>query len=98
MALEQRTDVLVEPFGVRDNRRFHVIGEGGRLINGKQLGELQQITPTWDEETARLVAPVPRRHRSPKGPIELGEAVTTNFFGRRDVEGRLVDGPWSDAI
>ena len=96
MALEQRTDVLVEPFGVRDNRRFHVIGEGGRLINGKQLGELQQITPTWDEETARLVLRFPDGTVA-EGTVELGESVTTLFFGR-PVEGRFVTGPWSDAL
>src|SRR5438128_9057264 len=35
LALAQVEEVLVEPFGVRDNRRFHLIGEDGRLLNGK---------------------------------------------------------------
>ena len=29
--------------------------------------------------------------------MELGERIVTSFFGR-PVEGRLVDGPWSDAL
>jgi MOSC domain-containing protein len=29
--------------------------------------------------------------------VELGERILTSFFGR-PVEGRLVDGPWSDAL
>ncbi len=29
LALAQLDEVLVEPFGVRENRRFHLIGEDG---------------------------------------------------------------------
>ena len=92
MALVHRDEVFVEPFGVRDNRRFHVVGEDGRLLNGKQLGELQQIAVHWDETDSAL------RFRFPdgsvaEGNVELGEPVTTSFFGR-DVHGRLVVGPW----
>jgi uncharacterized protein YcbX len=96
MALEQRHSVELEPFGVLDNRRFYVIGESGRLLNGKQLGELQQIAVYWDETASAL------RFRFPdgsvaEGNVELGEPVTTSFFGR-DVHGRLVVGPWSGAL
>jgi uncharacterized protein YcbX len=31
------------------------------------------------------------------GDVQLGERIVTSFFGR-PVEGRLVDGPWSDAL
>jgi uncharacterized protein len=96
MALEQRQAVELESFGVRDNRRFHLIGEGGRLLNGKQLGELQQIVPTWDEATGRLVFRFPDGSVA-EGTVEFGGSVSTNFFGR-EVEGRLVVGPWSEAL
>src|SRR5581483_5854875 len=32
------------------------------------------------------------------GIVELGDKVSTSFYGRREVEGRLVVGPWSEAI
>jgi uncharacterized protein YcbX len=96
MALEQRREVQLEPFGVLENRRFHVVGEGGRLLNGKQLGELQQIAASWDGETDRLTFGFPDGSAA-DGAVELGEPVTTNFYGR-EVEGRLVVGPWSDAL
>jgi hypothetical protein len=96
MALEQRQAVALEPFGVLENRRFYVVGEGGRLLNGKQLGELQQIAVSWDEAASTLVFRFPDGTVA-EGAIELGGAVTTNFFGR-DVEGRLVVGPWSGAL
>src|SRR5690348_17008663 len=96
MALEQRSEVQLEPSGVRGNRRFHVIGDDGRLLNGKQLGELQQIVPNWDEEDGTLVLRFPDGDVA-EGTVELDGPVTTLFYGR-EVEGRVVAGPWSDAL
>ncbi len=96
MALEQRYAVKLEPFGVLENRRFHVIGEDGRLLNGKQLGELQQIAVNWDEIDSTLAFRFPDGTVA-EGAVELGETVTTSFYGR-GVEGRLVVGPWSGAL
>jgi uncharacterized protein YcbX len=96
MALVHRDEVFVEGFGVRDNRRFHVIGDGGRMLNGKQLGELQQIAATWDEDANTLAFDFPDGSAA-DGTVELGEPNTTIFFGR-PVEGRLVVGPWSEAL
>jgi uncharacterized protein len=96
MALEQRSEVQLEPYGVRGNRRFHVVGDDGRLLNGKQLGELQQIVPTWKEEDGTLVLRFPDASVA-EGTVELDGPMTTNFYGR-EVEGRLVIGPWSDAL
>jgi uncharacterized protein YcbX len=97
LALAQREEVLVEPFGVRENRRFHLIGEGGRLLNGKQLGPLVQVTADWDEAAHSLALTFPDGSRV-DGEVELGEPVATNFYGHREVEGRLVVGPWAEAL
>jgi uncharacterized protein YcbX len=96
MALEQRSEVQLESFGVRENRRFHVIGRDGRLLNGKQLGELLQITPIWNEQEQTLVLRFPDGSVA-EGTVELDGPVTTSFYGR-EVEGRLVRGPWSEAL
>jgi len=96
MALEQHSEVQLELFGVPGNRRFHVIGDDGRLLNGKQLGELQQITPTWNEEDRTLILRFPDG-RVAEGTVELDGPVTTSFYGR-EVDGRVVDGPWAEAL
>lgn len=96
MALEQLGEVELERSGVRGNRRFHVTGEGGRLLNGKQLGELHQVGAGWDEETGALELRFPDGSVA-AGTVALGETVTTLFYGR-EVEGRLVVGPWSEAL
>jgi MOSC domain-containing protein len=96
LAIAQREEVLLEPSGVREDRRFHVIGDDGRLLNGKQLGELMRVAADWDEETRTLALRFPEGSVA-DGVVELGEPVTTSLYGR-DVEGRLVVGPWGDAL
>ena len=97
LALVRRDEVRLEPFGVREDRRFHLIGEDGRLLNGKQLAPLVQISPEWDEQAGRLTLRFPGGTVL-AGEVALGERVVTRFYGKRDVEGRLVEGPWSDAL
>jgi len=96
-ALSSRDEVQLGPSGVADDRRFHLIGDNGRLLNGKQLAPLVQIAPTWVEESRFLSLRFPNGEEV-AGVIELGETVATNFYGRREVEGRVVEGPWAEAI
>ena len=97
LAVTQLEEVLLEPFGVRENRRFHLIGEDGRLLNGKQLGPIVRVTADWDEATGTLELRFPDGSVV-AGEVELGKPVTTGFYGRREVEGRLVVGPWAEAL
>ena len=97
MALSRREEVRVEEFGVPDDRRFHVIGEDGRLLNGKQLAPLVQIAADWDEQTSELRLTFPGGITVSDG-VRLGDRVATSFYGRRQVEGRFVDGPFADAL
>jgi uncharacterized protein len=97
LALQHRESVRLEPFGVLENRRFHLIGEDGRLLNGKQLAPLVRVSAEWDEETGTLALGFPDGNVL-EGRIELGERVTTSFYGRRHVEGRVVVGPWGEAL
>ena len=79
--------------GVESNRRYYLI-EGWRLFNGKDHGPLVRIVPAADNGSLTLRFP---DGREVDGEVELGEPVTTNFWGR-PVGGRLVRGPWADAL
>jgi uncharacterized protein YcbX len=96
MALARREEVRLERFGIREDRRFHLIGEDGRLLNGKQLAPLVQISTSWDEDAATLSLSLPDG-AVVAGAVELGEAVSTTFYGRQ-VEGRIVLGPWAEVL
>lgn len=96
LALVERDEVRLEPFGVAENRGFHLVGEEGRLLNGKVLGSLVAVRARWDEEPGRLALELPDG-RVVEDAVELGEAFETNFYGR-PVGGRLVRGPWGEAL
>lgn len=96
LALLQPRSVMLEECGVADNRRFYLVDAEGRLVNNKRVGPLATVVPSYDDATWSL------RMQFPGGEVveatvELGEAVTTSFFGR-PVEGRRVLGPWSGAL
>ena len=96
LALAQREQVRLEPFGVAENRRFYLVDDRGLLVNGKRLGPLVQITSDYDESARTLALRLPEGEVV-DGEVALGEQVVTNFYGR-PVRGRVVEGPWSEAL
>lgn len=88
--------VALDDGGVASDRRFHVIDERGRLINGKHLGVLVQVRPDYDDDAQTLALAFPDGG-TVAGEVALGEPVTTVFYGR-PVRGRAVVGPWNDAL
>jgi uncharacterized protein YcbX len=93
LGLQHPDEVELTMRGVESNRRYYLIS-GWRLYNGKDCGPLVRIAP--EAEDGRLTLRFPDG-REFDGEVELGEAVTTNFWGR-PVAGRLVHGPWSDVL
>jgi uncharacterized protein YcbX len=93
LGLQHPEEIELTTRGAEANRRFYLI-QGWRLYNGKDCGPLVRITP--EVEDGRLTLHMPDG-RVVDGDIELGEAMTTNFWGR-PVDGRLVHGPWSDVL
>ena len=96
LALVHRDEVELESIGVRENRRFYLVDEDGRMVNGKVAGMLVRVVPDYDDGQGRLALQFPDGGVI-AGDVEVGEAVTTDFFGR-PVAGRLVVGPWSEAL
>ena len=89
-------ELELQPHGVTENRRFYLIDENGRKINQKDCGILVQVRPRWDEERSRLALAFPDGSVV-EGIVEAAEPVTSDFYGG-PVEGRLVPGPWSEAL
>jgi len=96
LGLVHPDEVVLEPFGVRGNRRFWLVDETGRLFNGKLGGPLVQIRPDWDEETRVLALAFPDGRRV-EGTVELGERVDALMYGHPHPS-RHVVGPWEAAI
>ena len=96
LLLHHPDEIHLEPFGVAADRRFYLIREDGRLLAGVHHGPLALVRADWDALRDRL------RLTFPDGAVVeddvlLGEPVLTDFWGHR-VEGRVVDGPWGEAL
>jgi hypothetical protein len=82
--------------GVRENRRFFLIDDGGRMVNAKTVGGLTALLADYSDADRRLRIEFPDGHVledsvGHDGPVEAR-------FYSRTVGGRLVAGPWSEAI
>jgi uncharacterized protein YcbX len=94
LALIERDAVMLEKTGVAANRRFHVVDGDGRRYNQLRNGALVQIRPEYEGDRLALRFP---DGTVAEGDVALGAEITTDFYGR-DVEGHVVEGPWSQAL
>ncbi|MFL5830614.1 MAG: MOSC domain-containing protein [Solirubrobacteraceae bacterium] len=86
--------IELDELGARGNRRFFIIDERDRMINGKRLGTLQTVVAELDGAGLQLSF---ADGTSVQAPVDLGEEITARFFSG-DVTGRVVDGPFSEAL
>ncbi len=86
--------VTLGPDGAEGNRRFYLIDERGRMVNGKTVGSLQAVVASVRSERLALEFP---DGSVVEAPLTPGAIVQTEFFSRGR-EARLAEGPWSDAI
>ena len=82
--------------GALGNRRFYVIDQRDRMVNGKQLGALQAVVADFAAETGELGLSFPDRPRV-AGPAELGAEITTRFVSGEQ-RGRLLEGPFAAVL
>jgi uncharacterized protein len=84
------------PLGAAGDRRFYVIDERGRMVNGKVVVDLQTVVADWSEDTRELALAFPDGTRV-AGIVDGGREVATTFFSQpRDAI--VPDGPWSQAL
>jgi hypothetical protein len=96
MRLRQVDAVELDELGAVGDRRFYVVDERGRMVNGKQLAQLQTIVADYDAETGVLALTFP------DGAVvsdvaEPGEPVTARFYRRTD-EVPALRGLFSEAV
>jgi uncharacterized protein YcbX len=94
--LHQVPRIQLEREGVRENRRFFVVDERGRMVNSKRIGALQTIVADYSEDERTLSLTFPDG-RVVSDRVRLGEPIDAQFH-KTPVQVPLVQGPWSDAI
>jgi uncharacterized protein YcbX len=88
--------IELEARGARGDRCFCIIDERNRLVNGKQLGQLQAVVADYDVAGAELTLHFPDGRRV-RAAVKYEGAVTMRFFSHA-CEARALRGPWSQAL
>jgi uncharacterized protein YcbX len=88
--------VTVGASGIAEDRRFHLIDGGGRLLTQRQRPRLALVTADYEPASEWLTLTFPSGDEV-AGTVELGETVRTAIWGR-PVPGQVVDGNWADAL
>lgn len=96
LGLQSREAIRLGPLGAADNRRFFLIDQRDRMVNGKQIGALAAVGASYDEERGALTMTFPGGDVV-EGVVSLAGEITTRFFSR-EVQARLISGPWSAAL
>jgi MOSC domain-containing protein len=91
-----RVDALeLGPTGARGDRAFLVVDPDHALQLTVRTPRLLEIVPRWDGETLTLAFPDGSELRAVPEP---GAPATTANYEGREISGRLVDGPFAEAI
>src|ERR687888_2674905 len=96
LALVEVDELALARDGVAENRRFYVVDADGRRYGLLRDGRLALVRPAYDAARRRLELAFPDGSVV-SGEIDVDGEVTTEFYGR-PVTGRLVRGPWSEAL
>lgn len=85
----------LEPTGARADRRFFVIDERSRMVNSKQIGELQQVISAYDDGGTLSLT-------FPDGNVVVGAAeeldpIDASFYSE-PISVTLIGGPFSAAL
>jgi uncharacterized protein len=100
LRIDQRPEGVVEQGGLRGDRRFYLVDDRGRMVNGKHSGALNEVRATLEEqEGERRILTL----TFPDGAVvsgetqQLGQELQTRFFSRPR-QARLIEGPFSAAL
>ncbi|HKG57454.1 MAG TPA: MOSC domain-containing protein [Candidatus Limnocylindrales bacterium] len=96
LGLEHPESIDVTPNGVVEDRRFYLIDDTGRLIDGLVAGEVVQFgaRTNADGSTLRLTLP---DGTVVEDDVRVTDPISTPMYGRTAV-GHVVDGPFAAAI
>jgi len=82
--------------GAVQDRRFYLVDPRGRMVNGKQLGTLNEIVAVYDHAARTLELHFPDG-ASVCGAVQFGEPIGTRFYSR-PAQARELLGAFSEAL
>jgi uncharacterized protein YcbX len=96
LVIQERDHVMLGMNGVEEDRRFCLVDETGRMLNGKRFAPVATMSAHYEPETERLELRMGHDARV-SGTVTVGQPVEVAIFGHQ-APGHLVEGRWSDAL
>lgn len=92
----EREAVEITRDGVREDRRFYLVDERSRMVNGKHLGMLNEIVASYDDGARTLELRFPDG-TVVAGAVEHGDRLRTRFYSR-PAQARELRGAFAAAL
>ena len=83
--------------GIAGDRAFFIIDDQGAMFSQRSFGPLVQIRTSFDADSGHLALSFPDGS-TVAGVPKVGASLDGSFFGVRDVDGRMVEGEWNEAL
>jgi len=96
LRLTRLAEARIERDGIPGDRRFALLDPTGRVATQREIGAFAQIQSRYDPATGELALVLPDGSEV-AAAVNGGRPASTNLWGR-DIEGRAIDGPWSEAV
>lgn len=96
LRLDHPDAIELGPDGAREDRRFLLVDDAPRLYNGKRDTTLVRTSASWDAATRLLGLTLPDG-AVVQGEVVPGAPTLVEVYGRL-VRGRIIEGPWADAL
>jgi uncharacterized protein YcbX len=97
LALHHPDEVTLTERGVEENRRFYLVDRAGFLFSGIDHGPLCLVRAQYEPAAERLSLAFPDGRSAEGSALAGAEEVDTDFYCRR-VTGRIVQGPFAEAL
>lgn len=97
-ALDHPHEVTVDRAGVRENRRFFLVNEHGERLRSSLTAWPVVVRASYDADADRLVMEFPGGERIEGDARGAGDTFVCELAGKRMIETRIVDGPWTEPL
>src|SRR5438876_1094826 len=96
LGLTHPSSIELTAMGVREDRRFYLVDDHGRLVDGLRAAGLVRVFGETNQDATWLRLNLPDGSVV-EGDVRLDEPVRTDIYDRMAI-GHVVGGPWAAAL
>lgn len=98
LALDHPQTIEITATGAVGDRVFYLVDAADRLTSISKTGSLVGVSASWDDSGQLLTLTDAAGRVVISEQISLGAPNIADFFGFREAQGRVVEGPWAQVF